>query len=175
MNLFTCLSTYLSGYLPGYLQVLKAWGQRALTLSLLSLLISCGLCLAATPVAEAVVAPNQQPLETLSVHLGNAAGALVFEPNHLTFTAGKRYQLLLDNPSLSKHYFSAKDFADVIWTQKVEAGQVEVKGAIHELELRPGAQAAWSFIPQKSGTYELHCSVSGHAEAGMVGEITISL
>ncbi|MEN8447451.1 MAG: plastocyanin/azurin family copper-binding protein [Cyanobacteria bacterium J06555_13] len=118
--------------------------------------------------------PSQQPIETMSVHLGNTAGGLVFKPNHLTFTAGKQYKLTLDNPSPTKHYFTAKDFADTIWTRKVDAGQVEVKGAIHELEIRPGAIADWVFIPQKPGTYELHCSIPGHAEAGMVGEITIS-
>ena len=49
---------------------------------------------------------------------------------------GKCYQLRLINPSQLKHYFTAKDFADNIWTQKVEAGKVEIKGAIHELELK---------------------------------------
>ncbi|MEM1241257.1 MAG: cupredoxin domain-containing protein [Cyanobacteria bacterium P01_H01_bin.26] len=125
-------------------------------------------------IALAAVAPSQQSIDTLAIHLGNGAGALIFEPDTLTFEAGKRYKLLLDNPSPTKHYFTAKDFADVIWTQKVEAGQVEVKGAIHELELKPGAEAEWVFIPQKPGTYELHCSIAGHAEAGMVGKLTVA-
>ncbi|MEO0396497.1 MAG: cupredoxin domain-containing protein [Cyanobacteria bacterium P01_A01_bin.137] len=127
-----------------------------------------------TDVALAAVAPSQQSLNTLQVHLGNQDGGLVFEPDTLTFEAGKRYKLLLDNPSPVKHYFTAKDFTDVIWTQKVEAGQVEVKGAIHELELKPGAEAEWVLIPQKPGTYELHCSIVGHAEAGMVGQLTVT-
>ncbi len=49
---------------------------------------------------------------------------------------GKCYQLRLTNPSQLKHYFPAKDFADGIWTQKVEAGKVQIKAAIHELELK---------------------------------------
>lgn len=137
-----------------------------------SIALSLGTCLALSGVALAA-APTQQPAETVAVHLGTAAGGLVFAPDHLTFAAGKRYQLVLDNPSPVKHYFTAKDFADVIWSQKVEAGNVEVKGAIHELELKPGAVAEWVFIPQKPGVYELHCSIPGHAEAGMVGELTI--
>jgi uncharacterized cupredoxin-like copper-binding protein len=91
----------------------------------------------------------------------------------MEFEAGKRYKLVLDNPSPTKHYFTAKDFADAIWSQKVDAGNVEIKGAIHELELRPGAIADWVFIPLKPGTYELHCSIPGHAEAGMTGTIVI--
>ncbi|BAW96555.1 blue-copper-protein-like protein [[Synechococcus] sp. NIES-970] len=123
--------------------------------------------------AIALPVPAQQPLQEIQVHLGNAKGELKFEPDHLEFTAGQRYKLLLDNPSNQKHYFTAKDFADTIWSQKVEAGKVEIKGAIHELELKPGAIAEWVFIPQKTGEFELHCSVPGHAAAGMVGTINV--
>ena len=82
--------------------------------------------------------------------------------------------MLLDNPSPTKHYFTAKDFADAIWTRKVDAGNVEIKGAIHELELKPTAKAQWVFVPMKPGTYQLYCSIPGHREAGMVGEIVIA-
>jgi uncharacterized cupredoxin-like copper-binding protein len=125
------------------------------------------------PAAAMALAPSQKPPETVAVHLGTAIGELKFQPSQLVFTAGQRYKLLLDNPSDQKHYFTAKDFADVIWSQKVDAAGVEVKGAIHELELKPAAVADWVFVPQKPGTYELHCSIAGHAEAGMVGTITI--
>ena len=152
------------------LNSVKIFGKLAFC----SLLLLCILGVTVVDVALAAGAPSQQTIETLQVHLGNAAGALVFEPDTLTFQAGTRYKLLLDNPSPIKHYFTAKDFADVLWTQKVEAGHVEVKGAIHELELKPGAKAEWVFIPQKPGTYELHCSIAGHADAGMVGHLTVS-
>jgi uncharacterized cupredoxin-like copper-binding protein len=125
--------------------------------------------------AIAIASPTNQPVVSeVQVHLGTQAGELKFVPDQLEFEADKRYKLVLDNPSPEKHYFTAKDFADGIWTQKVEAGNVEVKGAVHELELKPGAIAEWFFIPLKTGTYELHCSIPGHAEAGMKGTITIS-
>jgi uncharacterized cupredoxin-like copper-binding protein len=123
--------------------------------------------IAATPLAK------QPPIE-VTVGLGTEAGDLKFMPSHLQFEAGKRYQLTLNNPSALKHYFTAKDFADAIWSQKVDAGQVEIKGAIHELELRPGTTADWVFIPARAGTYELRCTIPGHAEAGMVGTITVA-
>jgi uncharacterized cupredoxin-like copper-binding protein len=110
----------------------------------------------------------------IPVSLGNAANELKFEPNSLKFVTGKRYNLRLTNPSQQKHYFTAKDFADGIWTQKVEAGKVEIKGAIHELELKPGATAEWVFVPLKPGKYTLRCSVPGHTEAGMTGEIIVT-
>lgn len=113
------------------------------------------------------------PTTEIQVHLGTEAGELKFVPSEIQFEANKRYTLVLDNPSPMKHYFTAKDFADAIWTQKVDAGNVEIKGAIHELELRPGAIAKWVFVPLKAGTFELHCSIPGHTEAGMTGTLTI--
>lgn len=125
--------------------------------------------------AVAIASPaNQSMTIDVSVHLGTEAGELIFVPNHLEFTAGKPYRITLDNPSPVKHYFTAKDFADAIWTRKVDAGNVEIKGAIHELELRPGAIAEWVFVPQRTGTYGLRCTIPGHAEAGMVGELAIA-
>jgi uncharacterized cupredoxin-like copper-binding protein len=124
-------------------------------------------------IATAAPASSQPPVE-IRVHLSNATNDLKFFPGQIEFVPGTRYKLVLDNPSTAKHYFTAKDFADGIWTQKVEAGNVEVKGAIHELELKPGAIAEWVFVPMKAGRYELHCAIPGHTEAGMVGQLTIA-
>lgn len=150
-------------------------GRQILTIFLFCLVISCGLSLSTAQTVQAASVSRRETVETLQVHLGNASGALVFEPDHLAFVVGTRYKLLLDNPSPTKHYFTAKDFADGVWTQKVQAGRVEIKGAVHELELKPSAEAEWFFIPEKPGVYELHCSIKGHAEAGMRGEITVEI
>lgn len=120
-----------------------------------------------------VWAASGEPPIAVQVHLSNTADELKFVPDRLQFEAGKRYKLILDNPSQQKHYFTAKDFADGLWTQKVEAGNVEIKGAIHELELKPGAIAEWVFVPLKPGTYEVHCPIAGHTEAGMRGVLQI--
>ncbi|BAZ07011.1 plastocyanin/azurin family copper-binding protein [Calothrix sp. NIES-3974] len=115
----------------------------------------------------------KQPVTKIDVSLGNVDNELKFVPNHLEFEAGKRYLLQLKNPSQLKHYFTSKDFADAIWTQKIEAGKAEIKGAIHDLELKPSGAADWVFIPLKPGTYSLRCTIPGHAEAGMVGDIVV--
>jgi uncharacterized cupredoxin-like copper-binding protein len=146
----------------------------------LSCLLSVLLAIVFIVSAPAIAAPDligdlsKQPAIEVQISLGTSANDLKFIPDTLEFLAGKRYRLLLSNPSSLKHYFTAKDFADNIWNQKVEAGNVEVKGAIHEIELKPGAQAEWVFVPVKSGSYELHCSVPGHTAAGMVGQVIIS-
>ncbi|NCJ06522.1 biphenyl 2,3-dioxygenase [Synechococcales cyanobacterium C] len=115
----------------------------------------------------------KQPTAEIQVSLGNSDGALKFFPDHLNFESGQRYKLVLSNDSSQKHYFTAKDFADAIWSQKVDAGNVEIKGAIHELELRPDTEAEWVFVPVRVGSYSLRCTIPGHAEAGMVGVLEI--
>jgi uncharacterized cupredoxin-like copper-binding protein len=124
-----------------------------------------------TPV-EAMDLAHQTPI-VVEITLSNETGALKFFPPQLAFQAGKRYQLHLVNHSPEKHYFTAKDFADAIWSQKVDAGRVEIKGAIHELELRSDTTADWVFVPMRPGQYSLRCTIPGHTEAGMVGQLTI--
>jgi len=140
----------------------------------LGLIICLGTILMPAAIASAAGDLSRQPVTEITVSLGNEAGELKFFPNLLEFESGKRYKLVLKNPSSQKHYFTAKNFADASWTQKVEAGNVEIKGSIHELELKPGAMAEWVFVPMKSGSYNLRCTVAGHTEAGMIGKITIA-
>ncbi|MCT7960537.1 cupredoxin domain-containing protein [Laspinema sp. D1] len=147
------------------------------TLFSLMLTLTLGLgCLGSPVLAEPI--PNAtlaaQSVTEIKVSLGNQANELKFFPSHLDFVAGKQYKLVLDNPSPQKHYFTAKDFADASYSSKVEAGKVEIKGAIHELELKPTAEAEWILTPMKPGTYQLRCTIPGHTEAGMTGTITIS-
>ncbi|MBN3923848.1 plastocyanin/azurin family copper-binding protein [Nostoc sp. NMS4] len=154
--------------IPAWLQILRR------NYVILTLLLALNF-IAATPAMAANLSGDllKQPAIEITISLGNSANELKFEPNHLEFEVGKRYQLQLNNPSQLKHYFTAKDFTDGIWTQKVQVEKVEIKGAIHELELKPGGEAEWVFVPLKSGTYGLRCTIPGHTEAGMTGEIAI--
>lgn len=150
---------------------------RLLLPTLFSLLLSLGFgCLGSPVLADALPTATvaAQSVTEIKVSLGNSANELKFFPSRLDFVAGKNYKLVLDNPSPQKHYFTAKDFADASYSSKVEAGKVEIKGAIHELELKPTAEAEWILTPIKPGTYLLRCTIPGHAEAGMTGTITIS-
>jgi uncharacterized cupredoxin-like copper-binding protein len=50
----------------------------------------------------------------------------------------------------------------------------EIKGTIREIEVYPNGTAEWWFVPIKTGVLnDLKCTIKGHAEAGMVGTITI--
>ena len=122
--------------------------------------------------ATAADLSSQTPIK-VEVKLGSKGGELVFEPNQLSFQAGKLYKLVIENPSPNKHYFSALRFASAVWTRKVEADGVEIKGSVREIEVKPGGEAEWFFVPVKTGSFDLECTIPGHADAGMVGTIRI--
>ena len=115
-----------------------------------------------------------------TIQLGDKNNALRFYPDHLQFETGKLYKLIIQNPSKQKHYFSAEGLARAVFTRKVqivdrsEKTLVEVKGMITEIEVYPGASAEWWFVPVKTlNQSTLHCSIKGHRQAGMIGNITI--
>jgi uncharacterized cupredoxin-like copper-binding protein len=110
---------------------------------------------------------------TIEVRLGSRDGHLTFKPDALTFETGRLYKLVLINPSPSKHYFTALRFAAAVWTRKVQDANLEVKGAVREIEVLPGKRAEWFFVPVQTGLFDLRCAVTGHTEAGMTGRLTI--
>ncbi|UCC55121.1 MAG: biphenyl 2,3-dioxygenase [Gammaproteobacteria bacterium] len=116
----------------------------------------------------------------VKVSVGTEDGKMVFIPDHLEFERGKHYKLVIHNPSNEDHYFSSDAFGTHIHTNKVEVADksgktiVEVHGAVHALELKPGATAEWFFYPMRNGeNMKLYCHKGDHEEKGMVGTITI--
>lgn len=123
---------------------------------------------------------THQPPIAVEVDLGTESGKLVFSPDDLTFETGKLYQLVLHNPSDTKHYFSSETLARSVFTRKVQvldaAGKTiaEIKGSIREIEVLPNGTAEWWFVPVATAkTSDLKCTIEGHAEAGMTGTIEI--
>lgn len=123
--------------------------------------------------AEAAGDLSQRNPVTIEVRLGSRDGHLTFKPNALTFETGSLYKLVLINPSPSKHYFTALRFAAAVWTRKVQDANMEVKGAVREIEVLPGKRAEWFFVPVQTGVFDLRCAITGHTEAGMTGRLTI--
>lgn len=126
---------------------------------------------------------KQEPIE-IKVELGTQAGEHSFNPNHLIFETGRLYKLVLVNQSKSKHYFTSHGLAKSVFTRKVQiidatGTKVEVKGAISEIEVYPGAIAEWWFVPVATGEFsDLHCNIKDsngktHAHMGMTGTIEI--
>ena len=116
---------------------------------------------------------SKQTAVEVVVELGTKDGKRVFSPSSLTFEAGKLYKLVLKNLSGEDHYFSSPPFGAAVWSRKVEAGKAEVKGNIREIEVKPGGEAEWYFVPVQAGTFDLQCTIPGHAAAGMTGKLTV--
>ncbi|OUS30915.1 biphenyl 2,3-dioxygenase [Gammaproteobacteria bacterium 45_16_T64] len=122
---------------------------------------------------------KQAPVE-IGVILGDKNNAMSFTPSTIEFETGKLYKLVLENQGLTKHYFTSNGMASAVYTRKVQINDsdgkpmAEVKGSINEIEIYPGYKAEWWFVPVKAGVFgDLHCSISGHSEAGMLGKIII--
>jgi len=67
-----------------------------------------------------------------------------------------------------------------VFTRKVQVNGLdgkavaEVKGFVREIEVYPKASTEWWFIPIKTGQFtDLKCTVQGHSEAGMIGQIIV--
>jgi len=159
---------------PGKCEIKVKWGARPMTKRwmvtwLVLLLCWLGMGWGDPPWAARKPAPLPMPTPVvISVELGTPEGELRFQPEVIQVQAGIPYQVHLLNPSPMKHYFTAKDFADAVWTRKVQVGGAEIKGHINNLELQPGASLDWFLVPMQPGSYRVICTIPGHREGGMV-------
>ena len=121
--------------------------------------------------AEFVEAANWEEMQEVTVELNEFS----FTPSELTFEAGMPYELTIRNVGQEKHYFTAHEFYRAIATRKAETAQSEVKVPYFTaIEVYPGQEVELYFIPVLPGTFELFCEIEGHADAGMVGTITVT-
>jgi uncharacterized cupredoxin-like copper-binding protein len=74
-----------------------------------------------------------------------------------------------------KHYFTAEEFYQSVAFRKAQDSSGEIKAPYFKaVEIFPGEQADLYLIPTKAGTYDSICTIAGHTEAGMVGNITVT-
>lgn len=143
-------------------------------------LSTCSLSMIFSGILAAAGDMTSQQAITKTIKLGNTQNQLRFYPPTLQFETGILYKLVIKNPSRQKHYFTAEGLSRSVFTRKVQVisanGKTiaEVKGSINEIEVYPSGTAEWWFVPVKTlKTSRLHCSIKGHTEAGMIGNITI--
>jgi uncharacterized cupredoxin-like copper-binding protein len=133
-------------------------------MQILTVVIVIGLL--ATAGAQAAELGKQKPIEVI-VQLSTKSGELAITPSDLRLQTGKRYRLVINNPSNSTHYLSVPRFGSAVWTAKidVQGGVVNRTGfqnpkrailarsaatfsyKVQEIELRPGGMAQWTFTP----------------------------
>jgi uncharacterized cupredoxin-like copper-binding protein len=83
-------------------------------------------------------------------------------------------KLILRNEGKEHHYFVAEKFFRTIATRKVQGSDGEVKApAITAVEVYAGKTLEWFLVPTEKGTFDVVCTVKGHAEHGMKGTIEV--
>lgn len=137
------------------------------------------LALAGTQAYAAGDLSRNNPQEVV-LEMGSDGSRMYFKPNHLEFETGKAYKLVLKNTDTVKHEIESHEFVDKVFTRKLEIEDengklvAEIKGSIREVEVGPGREVEWFFVPVQSGkNLDMDCAIAGHKEAGMFGTITI--
>ena len=88
-------------------------------------------------------------------------GAFEFVPANVTAPAGTPVSITFQNPDSQIHD----------WT----IDSIPVGGTAQRVHLLadPGRNVSQTFTFTQAGTYRVYCSQPGHAEAGMVGQLTV--
>ena len=135
-----------------------------------------------TPVraSDWVSSVNWDQRTVVTMTMTESGGSFVYSPNRLTFEAGKPYVLRIINPASNqaKHYVTPEGlghFYKAIATRKIETSAAEYKAPYFDaVELMVGGTLDLYFVPVVPGVYEVFCQITGHREAGMTGQITIT-
>mgnify|MGYP003959037595 FL=1 len=111
----------------------------------------------------------------------------LFHPDGLIFEKGKRYTLVIENPSNETHEFDSPGLVAAARSSQVNVLDgyggtalpvAIVVGSPDELVVSPGGTVEWTFVPVKAGSYEMICDVldqnnKTHTELGMKGTIIV--
>ncbi|MEO6197901.1 MAG: plastocyanin/azurin family copper-binding protein [Dehalococcoidia bacterium] len=106
---------------------------------------------------------------------------LQFEPAEISLEAGQPVRLVIDNgEAASIHDFTVQAIPVTDVSQEGESsdtGGHMGMGSAEEfdlhLALESGMDGVLEFTPTEAGEYEYLCTVTGHAEAGMTGTMTV--
>ena len=145
---------------------------RAISLLALSLLLAA--CLAPGYVKDPtpwLTTADWPQAERARVVLSEYA----FTPQVLSFTEGRAYVLEIANKGKETHDFVSERFFRAIATRKARMPEVAELEAPYftDLEVHPGGTVELHFVAVRPGTYDLSCTVGGHAAMGMKGAIRI--
>lgn len=105
----------------------------------------------------------REPLDTIEVDL---ASPRMLEPSEITLDRPGTYAFRVENVT--------DDVAHALEIKSTEGARVNYKiGSVRTEDLAPGESAPEFKVELEPGTYEISCPVSGHAEQGMRGTITV--
>ena len=122
----------------------------------------------------ACASASSQPSNELTVEMTDFA----YTPSSLTIPAGQPVTLTVNNTGKIEHDFVVETID--VTTRVVEdngSNAHHAHGAEQNFDLhvsaRPGEASVVELTVAEPGTYRIFCSVEGHEEAGMIGELTV--
>ena len=117
---------------------------------------------------------SQQPVTEITVE----ASDFTYEPVTITVPAGQPVTLMLKNVGKVEHDFVVDNInvADVKASDSGPATHHQMDQNEYDLHFfaKAGETATLQFTAMEPGTYEIFCSVEGHKEAGMIGELIVA-
>ncbi len=112
-----------------------------------------------------------------TVAMQETSTAYAFVPPDVALTQNTGYKLTLSNPSshASKHYYTATGFYQSVVLRKADDSQAEIKAPyLKAVELLIGGSTTLFIVPTVTGTFNVLCTITGHADLGMTGTLTVS-
>jgi uncharacterized cupredoxin-like copper-binding protein len=107
----------------------------------------------------------------------NEAPSYSFNPGTLNLQPNKAYKIRLAQQAgnKEKHYYTTEGFYKSMVTRKLQDSHAEIKPYyLKAIELFSGNTFTEMFIiPTATGTFPVLCTISGHAHAGMKGDIVV--
>lgn len=97
-----------------------------------------------------------------------------YSPSDLTFVRNKPYILRLNNVGAVSHDMVGGSFfgAIAIKMAQNQGGRV-VTPVLNAIYVKPKQQMELWFVPVRAGTYSFFCSIDGHREGGMEGDVIV--
>jgi uncharacterized cupredoxin-like copper-binding protein len=101
-----------------------------------------------------------------------------YTPSSLTIPAGQPITLTVKNSGAIEHDFVVERInatTEIVEDNGSNAHHAHGEQADYDLHVsaRPGEASVLQLTVSEPGTYQVFCSVEGHKEAGMIGELTV--
>ena len=97
-----------------------------------------------------------------------------YSPSDLVFVRNKPYILRLSNVGVVSHDMVGGSFFGAIAIKMAQnrGGRI-VTPVLSSIYVKPKQQMELWFVPVRAGTYSFFCSIAGHREGGMEGEVIV--
>lgn len=125
-------------------------------------------------VLSACSAQQSKPATEVTVEMTDFA----YSPSSITVAAGQPVTLTVENIGNIEHDFVVQKIdatTEVIQDSGSDAHHAHGEEQNYDLHVSAGAgeTSIFQLTVSEPGTYEIFCSVEGHKEAGMIGELTV--